>query len=128
MMASCSRLLSSLELLVYCAGSRDKLGVQLAHGEQRILAGAAPGGRHRQQVQGGGAILADMVGVGEVAVERDARRGEIVEELDDEAHRVLVEVRLQHAVAQDRDDGGLAGDVRLETVVAAHRRLRGGRR
>ena len=100
-----------------------KLGVQLAHGEQRILAGASPGGGHREQMQGGGAVLADVVGFGEVAVERDARRREIVEELDDEAHRMLVEVRLQHPVAQDRDDSGLAGDVRAQAGGAAHRTL-----
>ena len=49
------------------------------------------------------------------------RAGAIIEELDDETHRVLVEVRLQHPVSQDRDDGGLAGDVRPQTVGAAHR-------
>ena len=90
-------------------GKPRQVGVQLAHGEQRVLAGAAPRGRYGQQVQRRGAVLADVVGVGEVAVERDARRAEVIEELDEEAHGVLVEVGLQHAVAQHGDDRRLAG-------------------
>ena len=44
----------------------------------------------------------------------------VVEELDEEADGVLVEVGLQHAVAQYRDDGRFARNVRLEALLAAH--------
>ncbi len=101
--------------------------MQLAHGEQRVLASTPPRVGQRQQVQRCRTIVADVIGIGEIAVERDARGRQIIEHLDDEADGVLVEVGLQHAVAQHGDDGRLAGDIGPEAGFAAFpaRRLKG---
>jgi hypothetical protein len=69
-------------------------------------------------MQGGGAFIAELVGIAKMLVERDARRSEVVEEADDDRDRIRVEFGFEHAAAQDGDQGRLGRHVGLERSLA----------
>ena len=114
---------STLELLVCWVGSCHQVAVQLAHRNEGVLAGAAPGGaqtgrRCRADARGSGPM---WLGVGEVLIEGDTGRGEIVEEVANDRYGGLVEIGFQHAAAQHRDDApARAGRKALGRPRSAH--------